>query len=177
MKTEFEAKILDINPEVIKEKILSMGGKHVADRDMRRFVYDFTPAQPNSWIRLRYDGFKAQLTIKEIQHKGIAGTKELEVDVADFDTMNEILQRLGYKPRSYQENRRESYELDGVAVEIDYWPKIKPYIEIEASSKEDVIQIAKKLGYIESDLNHDNTDDLYKSNGIDLNTISELKFN
>jgi len=120
MKTEYEAKILNIDPEIIKEKLLSLGGKHLADRDMRRYVYDFNPVEPNSWIRLRFDGIKAQLTIKEIQHKGITGTKELEVDVADFDTMNEILQRLGYKPRSYQENRRESYELNGVAVEIDY---------------------------------------------------------
>jgi adenylate cyclase class 2 len=176
MKTEYEAKILNINPEVIKERLLSLGGKHLADRDMRRYVYDFNPVEPNSWIRLRFDGIKAQLTIKEIQHKGITGTKELEVDVADFDTMNEILQRLGYKPRSYQENRRESYELNGVAVEIDYWPKINPYIEIEASNEAEVIEVAEKLGYKESDLNHDNTDDLYSKQGIDLSSITELKF-
>lgn len=176
MKTEYEAKILNINPEIIKERLLSLGGKHLADRDMRRYVYDFNPVEPNSWIRLRFDGIKAQLTIKEIQHKGITGTKELEVDVADFDTMNEILQRLGYKPRSYQENRRESYELNGVAVEIDYWPKLSPYIEIEASSEAEVIEITEKLGYKESDLNHDNTDDLYNKQGIDLSSITELKF-
>ena len=45
-------------------------------------AYDFTLANSNSWVRLRTDGNKTTLTVKEIHNDdGVDGTKELEVSV------------------------------------------------------------------------------------------------
>ena len=56
-------------------------------------------------------------SLKEIKDKNaIGGTKELEIEVSDFDATNLILNRLGYKARNYQENKRHSFELDGVSI-------------------------------------------------------------
>src|SRR5436305_6333098 len=40
ISTEFEAKILDVDPDLVVGRIKRVGGVHVADRLMRRYVYD-----------------------------------------------------------------------------------------------------------------------------------------
>lgn len=44
MPIEHEAKILDINPEATERLILDKGGQKIAERFMRRYVYDIVPA-------------------------------------------------------------------------------------------------------------------------------------
>ncbi len=51
--------------------------------------------------------------VKEIAHDGIEGTTETELVVGDFETTNELLGCIGFAPKSYQENRRTSFELAG----------------------------------------------------------------
>ncbi|WP_206685992.1 hypothetical protein [Kribbella qitaiheensis] len=74
---------------------------------MRRFVYDLAAGDGSKWIRLRDDGTAVTLAVKEIEHDGIDGTTETEVVVGDFETANELLRRMGFEAKSYQENRRE----------------------------------------------------------------------
>jgi len=138
MQTEIELRILDIDVQKFQSKLTSLGAVFLWESFMKRFVYDFTPIQANSWIRLRDTWKKTTLTIKEIQNDSITWTKELETIVEDFDTTHAILKRLGYTERSYQENRRLSYSLWDVAIEIDFRPHLLPYIEIEWKSIQDV---------------------------------------
>jgi adenylate cyclase class 2 len=86
------------------------------------------------------------------------------------------LAALGFTPKSYQENKRTSFLLDGAEVEIDSWPRIPPYMEIEGKSREDVVRVAELLGYAEHGLTGENTTKVYARYGIDLTRISELKF-
>jgi adenylate cyclase class 2 len=176
MPIEHEAKILDIDPEAAERLILDKGGQKLADRFMRRYVYDITPGDQSKWIRLRDTGNETTLTVKEITSDGIDGTHEIEVGVDDFATTNALLGMLGFTPKSYQETKRTSFILDGAQVEIDTWPQIPPYLEIEAGSTDEVIRIAGLLGYTEADLTGENTIKIYTRYGIDLNTITELRF-
>jgi adenylate cyclase class 2 len=177
MNTEYEGKLLGVDPASFRADLQKAGARLVLhERLMRRYVYDFDPPEPNAWVRLRDEGSRVQLTIKEIQDDGIAGTKELEIVVSDFETTHAMLQRLGYVERSYQENRRESWSLDDVAIEIDQWPGLAPYVEIEASSEDSVVQTAKKLGHDRTDLCSSNTKQLYAEAGIDLDGIPILSF-
>ncbi|MFD6107437.1 hypothetical protein ACFWFQ_32780, partial [Nocardia salmonicida] len=68
------------------------------------------------------------------------------------------------------------YTLDNAELELDTWPGIPTYLEIEAATKSDVVRIAELLGYTESDLTGENTIKIYARHGIDLNTIRELRF-
>lgn len=176
MSTEYEVRILEIDVEKIVLKLNSIGAKKIITRNMKRYVYDFIPKKNNSWIRLRYDGEKATLAIKEIQNENIDGTKETEVLVNDFDTTNIILNKLGYSPKGYQENKRMSYVLDGVEIEIDYWPKIPAYLEIEGKSVEEVEKMVKKLGFEMSDTTTLDPKKIYEKYGISLEEIKELRF-
>jgi adenylate cyclase class 2 len=172
---EHEAKILDIDPATTQQLILDKGGKLLGEKLMRRYVYDITPGDQSKWLRLRDTGSEVTLTVKEITSDAIDGTHETEVVVSDFDTTNQLLAALGYVPKSYQENKRTSFVLDGVEVEIDTWPRIPPYMEIEGKSREDVVRVAAVLGYGEDELTGENTTKVYARYGIELAGIAELK--
>lgn len=176
MKTEFEVKILEINVDEIVKKLGSLGAKKIIERKMRRYVYDIEPGNPNLWLRLRDDGERITLTVKEIKGKGVDGTKEIEVDVDNFEKMNEILNKLGFFHKAYQENKRISYKLGSIEIEIDFWPKIPAYLEIEGESVEDVEKTVEFLGFKMSQTTTLNTYEIYKNKGIDIFKIKELKF-
>jgi adenylate cyclase class 2 len=66
--------------------------------------------------------------------------------------------------------------LAGARLEIDRWPRIPPYLEIEAESRDDVVRVAGVLGYAADDLTGENTVKVYARYGIDLGTIADLRF-
>ncbi|MEV5302931.1 class IV adenylate cyclase [Amycolatopsis methanolica] len=177
MPIEHEAKVLDIDPEAIATLILSKGGRQVSEtRLMRRYVYDITPGDQSKWIRLRDSGSETTLCVKEIRSDAIDGTHEVEVAVDDFTGTNELLGLLGFTAKSYQENRRTSFLLDGVRLEIDEWPLIPPYLEIEADDADAVVRIAALLGFAEDQLTSENTIKVFGRYGIELAAIEHLHF-
>lgn len=178
MAKEREVTILNIKEEDFIKKLLDNGAVFKDEILQRRYTYDFTPALKNKWIRLRTNGKKTTLTIKEIKDKkAIDGTEELEVLVGDFDIMNKILKELGYVYRNYQENYRKIYMIDEVEVSIDSWPMIPTYAEIEGKSNEAVISVLNKLGYSLDEATTLDVTSIYNEvYGIDLLNIRELKF-
>lgn len=176
MSIEFEAKIMEIDPDAVEKLILSAGGEKGKQALMRRYVYDIHPEQRGHWIRLRDDGEKITLTVKKIHHDGISGTEEEEIVVDDFERTNQLLQLMGFKPSAYQENWRTSFTLNKVNLEIDQWPKIPPYLEIEGDSEDRVVHTASLLGFDEYKLTGENTVKIYERYGIDLKAISDLRF-
>jgi adenylate cyclase, class 2 len=173
---EHEAKILDIDPEAMEQLILEQGGSKLGDKLMRRYVYDITPGDESKWIRLRDTGSEVTLAVKHILSDAIDGTKETEVAVSNFERTNELLGLLGFTPKSYQENKRTSFMLDDAELEIDSWPQIPPYLEIEGKSREDVVRVAALLGYAEDVLTGENTMKVYRRYGIELGGVAELRF-
>lgn len=143
---EYEVRVLEINKDEIEKKLKELKAVLVEDVFQKRYVYDFKPANPSKWIRLRTNGSKTTLTIKNVESSNIDGTKEVEIEVSDFDTTNEILEELGYIPRGIQENKRIKYDLNGVEVDIDTWPRIPTYLEIEGASEEEVYNTLELLG-------------------------------
>ncbi|MFX0573078.1 hypothetical protein [Nocardia nepalensis] len=177
MHIEFEAKVLDIDTTAAAEAIVAQGGRRTADTTLqRRYVYDIVPGDESRWIRLRDNGSCVTLSVKEIRHDGIDGTDEVEIEVSAFESTNDLLKMMGFTARSYQENRRTSFELDGAQLEIDAWPMIPPYLEIEAKSREEVVRIAGLLGYTEAELTGENTVKVYARHGIDLMALDRISF-
>ena len=133
--------------------------------------------QKNKWIRLRTNGIETTLTYKDIESNTIDGTKEVEFNVNSFELANEFLNKIGFIARSYQENGRIQYTLDNVEIDIDTWPMIPTYLEIEGNSEEEVNNMVKKLELSNSKITSLNCDDFYrKIYNIDISKIKELKF-
>ncbi|AXG80172.1 class IV adenylate cyclase [Streptomyces paludis] len=173
---EYEAKLLNVDPLAMAARIADAGGRHLADRLMRRHVYDTQPPEPGRWIRLRDTGDEVTLCVKEVTSDAIDGTRETETTVGDFGTAHALLGRMGISPKSYQENRRSSWLLGRVRLEIDSWPLIPPYLEIEADSAAEVWASAKLLDIPLEDLTSENTTKVFARYGIDLESIADLRF-
>lgn len=176
--TEYECTILNIDLAKIISKLESLGAKDKGEFLQRRYVYDFNPVDKFAWIRLRTNGKKTTLAIKRIKDKNaIGGTRELEMEVEDFDTTNEFLYQLGYNYRAYQENRRHSYELNGVSIEIDSWPMIPTYVEIEGSSESEVLNTLHLLDLANAEVTTYDVESIYREiYGINLLELKEVKF-
>ncbi|MET8682378.1 hypothetical protein ABZW18_33645 [Streptomyces sp. NPDC004647] len=83
---------------------------------------------------------------------------------------------MGFEAKAYQENHRTSYLLDNVRLEIDSWPLIPPYLEIEGDSVDEVRKTADLLGIAPNSLTSVNTTEVYTRYGHDLTAIKELHF-
>lgn len=176
MPIEFEAKILDVDRRKVELRLLELGAEMAGEAHQRRYVYDIEPGDQTRWVRLRDTGSKVTLATKHIRHDGIDGTDEVEVRVDDFEKTHQLLGTLGFTAKAYQENRRRSYVLGGAEVEIDSWPRIPDYMEIEGHDREHVVEVAQMLGFTEDQLTGMNTTKVYRHYGIDLAAHRELRF-
>ena len=177
MHTEFEVRVLDINKDKIIEKLELLGANKIAEFDYKRRVYNFNPATDHKWIRLRTDGKKTTLTIKKLEDFTIDGTKELEIEVSNFEETNQVLEELGYKSHTYQENRRIRYELNGVELDIDSWPYIPTYLEIEGKDEESVKNMIKLLEVNEDKVTSIDVQGVFKEfYNIDIASVPVVKF-
>jgi adenylate cyclase class 2 len=174
---EYEGKILNINPAEIRQRLISLGAKKIADYEFKRYVFDTIPFSEGRWVRLRSDGTKTTLAVKEIESNEIDGTSEWEVEVSDLNHTLTILEKIGLEVRGYQENLREEYQIGESTVCIDSWPMLNPYIEIEGVNKKEVEKLSEELGYAKENIVADNTKVLYAKIGVDINAVKEIKFN
>lgn len=150
MHTEYEVRVLDINKDNLIKKLEELGATKIADFEYKRRVFNFNPPTDTKWIRLRTDGNKTTLTIKKMESLEIDGTKEMEIEVSSFEETNRILEELGYKAHTYQQNRRTRYVLNDVELDIDTWPYIPTYLEIEGKNEKSVKDMIKLLDVDES---------------------------
>ena len=149
MKSEIEAKFLDVNFDDIRRKLTDLGGVcEQPMRLMRRVTIDNDVMKSKeAFLRVRDEGHRTTMTYKQFDELSVDGTKELEVQVSDFESTVEILAQAGLHSRSFQESKRETWRLGNVEVVLDEWPWLKPYIEIEAEAEKDVRETAEKLGF------------------------------
>lgn len=175
---ENELTILDIDKNEFVAKLKSLGAEMITDeRLQKRYVYDFNPINRNKWIRLRTNGEKTTLTIKEIQENSKMNAREMEIVVSDFETTNEMLEELGYTHRNYQENLRQVFMLDGVEISVDSWPLIPPYAELEGKDLESINKVMQKLGVSQDKITTLDVTSIYKEiYNIDILSMKELEF-
>jgi adenylate cyclase class 2 len=147
METEIEAKFLDIDPEATRKLLRDLGATLVYPEVlMKRRVFDNPTNKQSDWLRVRDEGDKVTMSYKKVVDRTVHGTKEITIEVSNFDDACAILAAAQLRPASYQETRREKWILDGAEVTIDTWPWIPTFVEIESSSEDDLRSVAKNLG-------------------------------
>lgn len=75
-----------------------------------------------------------------------------------------------------QENRRIQYILNGVEIDIDSWPMIPTYVEIEGKNEEEVLKTLELLELPKDKVTTLDVESVYMHYGIDLKEIKVLKF-
>lgn len=149
MKTEIEVKFLDVDHNEVRKKLEEIGAKLITPmRTMRRVTID-TPAMKvkDAYVRIRDEGTKVTMTYKQFDSLSVDGAKEIELEVSDFQSTIDLLRAAGLPHNSFQESKREAWEFEGVEIVLDEWPWLKPYIEIEGNSEDEIRDMAQKLGF------------------------------
>ena len=183
---EIEVKFLDINPAAIQERLKNIGANKVGQYFYRRRVFDYPDLRldkQGAWIRLRDEGDKITLTFKQrlgiTAHDGTASDKsmeEVEIIVDDFDKTTTLLEKLGFTEKFYQENKRIRWVKNNIEFDIDTWPKLNPYLEIEAGSWEEIDEAIKMLNLNPNDKKIFSTNQIYKLNGINEIDYKRITF-
>ena len=152
MKTEIEVKFTDIVIDEIRKKLKDCDAVLVHPmRLMKRALIEEPHHKADkSFLRVRDEGDKVTLTFKRrasLMQQSIDNVDELEVVVSSFEDTIELLREAGWKYKTFQETKRETWHIDDVEVVIDEWPWLKPYIEIEGETEQAVRAVAEKLGF------------------------------
>lgn len=148
---EIEVKILEIDIGDIIKRLKSIGAKKEGESTIDASHYDFEDKrlQKNRLtLRLRKWGDKIEFTSKKKLHADNDKIREeLQVEVSDFDKMNELLKGIGFKEKVDIKKKRISYVLEDIRFEIDTYEGIPPLLEIEAPSEKKLQNAVEKLGF------------------------------
>ena len=151
---------------------------YLNDNKLVRFIKKYHN-NSKKWIRVRQTNDKTTIAVKHIladNGTGLQQMLETEIDVPSIKEANNLLEALGYSYKSYQEKERITYILDGYELDIDTWPGIPTYFEVEGESEEDLENILNKLGYSMKDTISCTADDVYRKYGKSMFDNRELKF-
>lgn len=179
MNLEIEATFVDIDKDKLRTKLKAIGATLVQPEIlMRRVVFN---VGPHSFIRVRDEGNRIVLTYKNHLNSTLTGTEEINVEVSDYESTIAILKAGGLQPKSEEDSYREEWLLDDVEIDIDTWPWIPSYVEIEGPSEEKVRKVSEQLGFDMNEAIIGSVDEVYKlyyditNDDINFN-LPEIKF-
>ncbi len=179
MDLEIEATFVDIDKDKLRIKLNAIGAKLIQPETlMRRVVFN---VNAHSFIRVHNEGKRIILTYKNHLNNTITGTEEINVEVSDYEKTIAILKAGGLKPKSEEDSYREKWQLDDVEIDIDTWPWIPSYVEIEGPSEEKVRKVSEQLGFNMNEAIIGSVDEVYKlyydvtNDDINFN-LPEIKF-
>lgn len=176
---EYEVKFFPINLDEMREKLHDLGALlKTPERLMRRCVFaaDANPGMTCTYIRIRDEGNKVTMSAKQhATDSKMDSQKEYETTVKDFETTHQILLSAGLAQTGYQENKRETWQMpDGTLVELETWPQLPNYLEIEGKSEDAVKKTAALLNLDWSEHIVESNDFLYaKHFNIDRSNVFE----
>ncbi|CAN5627277.1 hypothetical protein BH23PAT1_BH23PAT1_1780 [soil metagenome] len=167
METEIESKWLSVDHVAMREKLKNLGANLVQpERLMSRKIFDYKDMRlqgVGGWVCVRNESDKVTLSYKQLNDRSLHGTKEVTLVVDDFNKTCQFLESIGLESKSYQETKRESWVLDGSEIELDTWPWIPSFIEIEAKNEDTLKNIAQKLGLYLDDALHGSVETAYQA--------------
>jgi adenylate cyclase, class 2 len=153
---EIEVKIIGIDVERLIARLEELGAEPIFSGVVRCLHFDFPDKslrKSGRLMRLRRweaeEGFKDKFEIctkgpKEIV-EGCKSREELETYVEDADKFEALMNRLGFETTLNNDKHRRSYVLGGAHIDIDAYPGVPVYMEIEAMTSHIVDETIEEL--------------------------------
>ena len=152
MTHEIETKVLDIDADKIKSQLESIGAKKILET---RLIVDWYRIKgikegDDPWfLRIRSDSSgKHEVTWKA--KSDILGTarkhKEINFNIAEPEKLADLFEELGLEKYAHQEKDRTSFVYKDWRFDIDQYPKMPAYMEIEGTSEESINEAIGLLG-------------------------------
>lgn len=176
MDTEYEVRVLNIDVDKVINILENIGAKKIGSYFQKRYVYDIVKGENDRFVRVRDNGEVVTITYKDKRIRTISGTKELEIEVNDFQKAKELLNNLGFTDGPYQENKRVIYKLDDTEFDFDTYPNIPTYLEIESKDEATVNKYIKLLDLENNEQTCDSIMKIYDRYGIHITGKDDLIF-
>lgn len=152
MAIEIETKVLDIDPKDILKKLEKLGAKKLQETRLR--VDWYRPAgvkdgEENWYLRIRtHKSGKYEVTWKpKSKHQGLVRiNRDINFLIEEAEKLDELFFELGLEKNAYQEKDRTSYQYKDWLFEIDQYPGMPPFLEIEGHSEAHIKKAMKLLG-------------------------------
>lgn len=150
MQKEIEVRFFDVDKEQLVKKLHEVGAEDKGEDFLSEIIFydqDGEWSDAGRYVRLRTRKGKTIMTYKHITHDAVDGANEVEFEVPDATIAEHFLTAVGLVAARYQEKRRHTFTLDGVTIDIDTWPRIPNYVELEGASEGELRKIAAKIGF------------------------------
>lgn len=151
MQQEVEIKILDVNVDNLVKILLQKGGKKIGQYKL--IVDWYRPigeklGEENWFLRIRtYSDERSEMTWKGISTKGASSRshKEINIQLNDPESFGDLLCEIGLEKYAHQEKDRQSWVLGDMKIDIDTYPQMPTYAEIEGNTDEAIVQAIELL--------------------------------
>src|SRR6266478_8281684 len=153
---EIEIKFAVKDTKAITDKLRKMGFRVAVGRHREKnYLFDDSAEslqKAGKLLRVRKTPSGQTVTFKgpisaasKLKHR-----EEIECRMEDADVLLRILEEVGFKVRTEYSKYRTVFEKDGFSISLDE-TEAGNYLEVEGPSDEEIIRLAEKLGYSESD--------------------------
>jgi len=179
MQKEIETRFLDIQKDELVKKLVALGALDQGEEKLDEIIFhaaDMSWVGKNKFVRLRKTKGKIRLTYKENVRQTVDSAEEIELEVSDWNKCSELLGKIGLRPVRRLEKYRHTFELDDTIVDIDTWPKIPAYVELEGPSVESLKNSCRKLGMDWEQRFDGDAREVFRHYGYDLDNISVITF-
>lgn len=145
---EIECRFLEIDKDALIKKLMELGAHDEGETILEEtIIYDseLKWRDGHRFVRLRKTGDKSVVTYKEHQEWKVDGMIEIEFGIDDYKKAELLFEKIGLVPFRHQQKKRHTFKLGEVTVDIDTWPKIPAYVELEGESEEALKYVAQNL--------------------------------
>ncbi len=181
MAIEYEARFLEIDKSALVEKLRSFGAEDQGEILLKETIfYDVagTWQENGRLVRVRTkNNDETTVTFKHHRSQAIDGALEVEFHADNAASVEEFLAQINLAPSRWQEKMRHTFILDGVTIDIDTWPQIPTYVEIEGESEHAIQQTTLKLGFNWQDAVYEDARNILENRyNIPIRTLSHFTF-
>ncbi|OGI85522.1 hypothetical protein A3A05_03730 [Candidatus Nomurabacteria bacterium RIFCSPLOWO2_01_FULL_41_12] len=148
---EIETKVLEVDTEGIKQKLKSLGARETQNTRLYVDWYCTKEALDGKhpwYLRVRKtSNGKSEISWKSLE-KFVGNTRqsqEININVSDFERAKSLLGAVGLVHYAHQEKDRISFVLKDWNFDLDQYPGMPAYLEIEGNSEEHVMEAIELL--------------------------------
>ena len=177
--TEHEVRFLEIDVEKIKANLRAVGAVDYGEDMLQEVIFynkELTWAKEGTLIRLRKQKGKTKLTYKKHHSLAVGGVEEIESGVDNFENVLAILEKTGIIAFRHQEKKRHTFTLGDITFDIDTWPQIPTYIEIEGPNEDALKSAAEKIGLDWKNVEHRDPATVIEGYGLKVKELHWFTF-
>ncbi len=140
---------MEIDVADIKRRLIALGAVDKGEALLRETIIydkDLMWLKERRVLRIREKNDEVEVTYKHHPDAKTLGTTEIEFHADSAKQAVALFEAIGLWPYRHQEKRRHTFKLGAITFDIDTWPKIPSYLEIEGLSEAAIKKATLQLG-------------------------------